>query len=184
MSVAIPRNSLSPPQLRALLATPWGWIACGLGSGLAPVAPGTFGSLAAVLPYLLLRELPVWIVLLIILALFALGVRAADAVETLLQRKDPGLIVVDEWVGQWLTLALMEAALAHWPELFGAPSLWRTLLIGFVAFRLCDIVKPWPASLADRRVPGGLGTMLDDAAAALWAALLGAGVLAALRLVL
>jgi phosphatidylglycerophosphatase A len=167
---------------RALMRTGSGWIATGLGSGLAPAAPGTFGSLAAIAPYLLLRELPFWAVVLVTLALFALGVRAADAVEAQLQRKDPGLIVVDEWVGQWLTLALMEAALARWPEPFGATPLWRTLAIGFVAFRVCDIAKPWPASLADRRVPGGLGTMLDDAAAALWAVLLGLGALAALSL--
>ena len=180
MNDAVPRSRLSPIQRRALLSTPWGWIACGLGSGLAPFAPGTFGSLAAIAPYLALRAAPVWGIAIALVALFMLGVRAADAVERQLDRKDPGLIVVDEWVGQWLTLALLEAMAARWPELIGTRPLWCVLLVGFVAFRLCDIVKPWPASVADRSVPGGLGTMLDDVVAALWAALLGAGVLATL----
>jgi len=183
MNLSIPRTNVSPSQRRALLASPSGWIATGLGSGFAPFAPGTFGSLAALVPYLALRHAPGWALALAIVALFALGVRAADAVEAMLERKDPGLIVVDEWVGQWLTLTLMEAMAGRFPDTFGTPLLWHVLLIGFLAFRLCDIVKPWPASLADRRVPGGLGTMLDDVAAALWAALLGAGLLAALALV-
>jgi phosphatidylglycerophosphatase A len=176
----IPRTNLSAPQRRALLATPWGWIACGFGSGLAPVAPGTFGSLASILPYLLLRELPLWVALLITLAVFWLGVLAADAVETLLSRKDPGLIVIDEWVGQWLTLLLLERAPVWLPGIAAPLPLWAMLLLGFVLFRACDVAKPWPASAVDRGVAGGLGTMLDDAIAALWAAVLGGAVLVAL----
>jgi phosphatidylglycerophosphatase A len=170
--------NLSPDERRALLRQPAGWIASGLGSGLAPFAPGTFGSLAAVVPYFALRQAPGWWIAAIIVLVFAIGTRAADKVEALLARKDPGVIVIDEWIGQWMTLALLEAALARWPESLGQVPLWQVLLLGFILFRLCDIIKPWPASLADRSVPGGLGTMLDDAIAALWAALLGAAVLA------
>src|SRR3546814_2181669 len=72
------RTTLSAAQRRALLATPWGWLACGFGSGLAPVAQGTFGSLAALLPWLALRGLPAWIYALVLLAGFAVGVRACN----------------------------------------------------------------------------------------------------------
>src|SRR5574337_1323703 len=70
------KKRLSTEQRRALLASPAGWLACGFGSGLAPVAQGTFGSLAALLPWWLLRELPWWIYLAVLLVGFAIGVRA------------------------------------------------------------------------------------------------------------
>jgi phosphatidylglycerophosphatase A len=161
--------TLGSDQRRALLAHPAGWIACGFGSGLIPVAPGTAGSLAALLPWLALRELP-WPYHFAALALaFALGVWACNWAVRVLKIADPGAVVWDEFVGQWLALV---------PLLF-MPRSWLWILCGFILFRIFDIAKPWPVSWADRRVSGGLGVMLDDAVAGAYAAL---ALLLALRL--
>jgi phosphatidylglycerophosphatase A len=144
---------------RALLATPAGWIACGFGSGLTPKAQGTFGSLAAILPWLLLRQLSLPMYLMVVLAGFALGVWACDVAGRAIGVADHRSIVWDEFIGLWL--ALLPALLAPW---------WAVVL-GFVLFRLFDIVKPWPISWLDRRVKGGLGVMIDDVVAGLFAAI-------------
>lgn len=152
---------LDAQQRRAILAHPAGWIASGFGSGLSPVAPGTAGSLAALLPWFALRELPLpWYALVLALA-FALGVWASNIVVAKLRVQDPGVIVWDEFVGQWIALA----PLLVWPR--G----WPWIAAGFVLFRLFDIRKPWPVSWADRRVKGGLGVMLDDVLAGAYAAI-------------
>jgi phosphatidylglycerophosphatase A len=144
--------SLTPAQRRAILADPGGWIASGFGSGLAPKAPGTVGSAVALLPWLALRELPAWGYFGVCAAVFVLGAWAARRWIERLHSHDPGWIVIDEFVGQWLALAF-------------APRGWLWPLAGFALFRLFDIWKPWPVSWADRRVHGGLGVMLDDALA-------------------
>ncbi|MCK9538795.1 phosphatidylglycerophosphatase A [Dokdonella sp.] len=155
-------------QRRALLSHPAGWIASGFGAGLSPVAPGTAGSLAALLPWLVLRELPwPWYALALLVG-FAVGVWAAAVSVARLRLADPGAIVWDEFVGQWIALAPLLWFTGGWP--------W--VLVGFALFRLFDVAKPWPVSWADRRVSGGLGVMLDDVLAGLWAALVLAGVLA------
>jgi phosphatidylglycerophosphatase A len=153
--------SLNAAQRRALLRDPAGWIATGLGSGLSPVAPGTAGSLAALLPWLALRELPWFAVLAVIAAVFVLGVWASNRVIARLHVSDPGCIVIDEFVGQWLALL---------PLLF-APRAWLWLIAGFALFRLFDVWKPWPVSWADRNIKGGLGVMLDDVFAGVLAAI-------------
>lgn len=150
-----------------------GWLATGLGAGLAPIAPGTVGSAVALLPWLGLRALHPLLQIAAIALVFWIGTRVSARVVRRVGREDPGVIVIDEWVGQWLTLMLMELALRAAPALFGTPDLLAVLGIGFVAFRICDILKPWPASWADRRVHGGLGVMLDDALAGVWAGFLG-----------
>ena len=150
-----------PAQRRALFAHPAGWIALGFGSGLSPRAPGTIGSLAALLPWLALRELPLPLYALVVAAAFALGVWACDWAVRVSRNDDPGFVVWDEFVGQWLA---------------ATPLLWSPhggygLLAAFVLFRLFDVLKPWPVSLVDRRVQGGFGVMLDDAIAGLLAAI-------------
>lgn len=153
--------SLDASQRRALLRHPFGWIACGFGSGLSPVAPGTAGSLVALLPWLALRELPLpWIVV-ALAAAFALGVVACDWAVRRLWISDPGAVVWDEFVGQWIALS---------PLLFVSRDAWW-ILCGFVLFRIFDIAKPWPVSWADRKIAGGFGVMLDDAIAGIYAAL-------------
>ena len=158
MNTPIERKTLTPAQRRALLATPAGWIACGLGSGLAPVAQGTFGSLAAILPWLLLREVSLPLNLLVIVLGFALGVWACGMAGRALGVDDHRALVWDEFVGLWI--ALLPALLAPW---------WA-VVIGFALFRLFDVWKPWPIRVLDRRLKGGLGVMVDDVVAGVFAA--------------
>ena len=152
-----------------LLAHPWGWVASGLGSGLSPWAPGTVGSAVAVGLFVLSGALawPWWWHLLVLAVAFGLGVLASDWTCRALTTDDASAIVMDEWVGQWLTLAV---GAAFWP--FGGgwmtPAFYAT---AFLLFRIADILKPWPASLADRTLHGGFGAMFDDLLAALYSAL-------------
>jgi phosphatidylglycerophosphatase A len=158
MTASVERKTLTTAQRRALLATPAGWIACGLGSGLAPVAQGTFGSLAAILPWLLLREVSLPMNLVIIVLGFALGVWACGLAGRALGVDDHRALVWDEFVGLWI--ALLPALLAPW---------WA-VVIGFALFRLFDVWKPWPIRVLDRRLKGGLGVMVDDVVAGVFAA--------------
>ena len=132
------------------------FLAFGLGSGAVPWAPGTFGTLAAVPLWYLLAQLPLSTYLLLVLAAFALGCWLCQRTSEDIGVHDHGGIVWDEFVGLWLTLILV-------------PDGWPWLLAGFVLFRFFDILKPWPIRWADRRVGGGLGIMLDDVLAALYA---------------
>lgn len=140
--------------------SPARWVASFLGSGLAPVAPGTMGSLAALAPGLALlwlshAALGAGVVVVVALGLWA--VRAAGA------GGDPGWVVIDEVAGQWIALL----ALAH-PSVAGA-------LAAFAAFRLFDIAKPGPVGWAER-LPGAAGVMADDVLAGALAAVLVWGV--------
>ena len=160
------KKTLSAEQRRALLATPAGWLACGFGSGLTPVAQGTFGSLAALLPWLLLRHLSIPLYVLVLLAGFAIGVWACDIAGRALGVDDHRSLVWDEFIGQWIALIplLLPALL---PTRF---SMWWWLLAGFVLFRLFDVWKPWPISWLDRHLKGGMGVMVDDVVAGVFAA--------------
>ncbi len=145
---------------RVALQTPDGIVAFGFGSGLAPWAPGTFGSLAALLPYVLLTQLPAWQYGLVVVAAFALGIWVCEKTSHRLGVHDHGGIVWDEFVGLWIALFICPF------------NLWAVGL-GFALFRLFDIVKPWPIGWLDRNTQGGLGIMIDDvvAGAYAWAAL-------------
>lgn len=160
------KKILTSEQRSALLASPAGWIASGFGSGLAPKAQGTFGSLAAVLPWLLLRELPLPVYALVLVAGFALGVWACQVAGRALGVDDHRALVWDEFVGLWI--ALLPAM--HAP--------WWAVLAGFVLFRLFDVAKPWPISWLDRHLKGGLGVMVDDVVAGVFAAVVLAVVMA------
>ena len=153
---------LDAAQRRVLLSRADGWIASGCGSGLVPRAPGTVGSLAALLPWLGLRLLPLPAYLLVLAVAFALGVWACGRAARRVGLHDPGAFVWDEFVGQWLALL---------PVLAGP---WWGVVLGFALFRLFDVWKPWPVGWADRRLHGGLGVMADD----VLAGLIAAGVLA------
>jgi phosphatidylglycerophosphatase A len=125
-------------------------------AGYFPVAPGTVGSAAGLLVYLLVRwsGSPVVEVALIVV-LFAAGVWAGTTAEQYFGGIDPGPVVIDEVVGMLITLAFVPVGLA------GA-------LTGFVLFRVFDVIKPFPAGRLER-LPGGLGVMADDAMAAVYA---------------
>lgn len=131
-------------------------LAFGLGSGAAPKAPGTFGTLAAIPLYLLISQLTPWHYLVVVLIMLGFGVWLCDKVAQELGVHDHPGIVWDEWVGFFITMWL-------------APTGWIWLLLGFGLFRFFDIFKPWPINLLDRNVPGGWGIMLDDLVAGLYA---------------
>jgi phosphatidylglycerophosphatase A len=133
-------------------------VATGLGSGYSPFAPGTAGSLVGLLLFLPLARLAWPVQLAATAALTLVGVLAAGRVARRVGRKDPGLVVVDEVAGQWITFLAL-------------PVTPATALAGFLLFRVMDIVKPWPARDLER-LPGGLGIMADDVAAGIYAQLL------------
>jgi phosphatidylglycerophosphatase A len=114
------------------------------------------GSLAALPLWLLMSQWPLWQYSLMLVLAFALGVWAAGKTGQAVGETDHGGIVWDEFVGLWITLAVV-------------PREWPWVLAGFVAFRVFDILKPPPVRQLERRIPGGLGVMLDDVAAGLYA---------------
>jgi phosphatidylglycerophosphatase A len=131
------------------------------GAGYAPVAPGTAGSAVGILLILMTRAWPAaWQVLLLV-AVCLLGVWSATRAARHFQREDPGHVVVDEVAGQMLTALCLDLSLAG-------------LGVAFILFRILDIVKPWPARGLEA-LPGGLGIMADDLAAAAygWVAMWG-----------
>lgn len=137
-------------------------IAFGFGSGLAPKAPGTFGTLAAVPFWFLLAPLPLPLYALATAILFAIGVWASDVTCRRLGVHDHGGIVIDEFAGFYVTLLPVAASLVA--------ASWLSLLAAFLLFRVFDVLKPWPIRVLDRRVHGGFGVMLDDLVAGLFAA--------------
>jgi phosphatidylglycerophosphatase A len=133
------------------------WLATWFGAGRLPWAPGTWGSLFALpLAWLLLALGGPWLLLIAAALVFVLGLWASDRYMKAVGLHDPGAIVIDEVAGQWLTLAI-------------APLDPLAFLLGFVLFRVADVLKPWPASWLDRRVGGAFGVMIDDVAAAVYA---------------
>src|SRR5262249_12236573 len=142
-------NRSQSPSASVLLRHPFGWIASGFGSGFSPVAPGTAGTIAALLPWWLwMRGVPMAYYSPALVAPFASGVWASEWVVKRSGIADPQVVVWDEFVGVWIAL-------------FAAPAGWIWMLAGFALFRLFDIWKPWPVRWADHRVHGGLGVMLD-----------------------
>jgi len=131
-------------------------VATWFGAGLARKAPGTWGSVAA-LPFA--WAIQYWAgsagLVLAAMLVFLIGWAASNRLVDTMGIEDPQIIVVDEVVGQWLTLAC-------------GPLSIPAYLIGLLLFRAADITKPFPASWADRKVGGGLGVMLDDVLAALY----------------
>ena len=121
-----------------------------------PLAPGTFGTLAAVPFYFLLVQTPFWIYASIVILAFISGIYFCQTAADHLGVHDHPAIVWDEMVGYWLTM-------------IAAPPGWQWPVAGFVLFRFFDIVKPWPISWIDGRIDGGLGIMLDDILAAVYA---------------
>ncbi|MCC6202368.1 MAG: phosphatidylglycerophosphatase A [Gammaproteobacteria bacterium] len=144
------------PAPRDLLGQPGHWPALGFGAGLAPRAPGTAGTLVGVALMYALRDIPWPGYLALVVLGFAFGVWFCARTARALGVHDHPAIVWDEVIGYLVTMALGPATGA-WP--------W----VGFVLFRLFDIVKPWPISWLDRRVGGGFGIMVDDLLAAVYA---------------
>ena len=138
------------------------FLAIGLGSGAAPKAPGTFGTVAAVVLYVPLSLLSVELYGALVLLAGVIGIYLCDKTSKDWGVHDHGAIVWDEFVGYWITM-------------FMIPVTWYWALLGFVLFRLFDIWKPWPVRYFDKHVHGGLGIMLDDIVAGImaWVVLFG-----------
>jgi phosphatidylglycerophosphatase A len=122
--------------------------------GFIPIAPGTFGSAAGLLLYILLNRMPPVVTVVAILVLFAVGVWSGSIAERELGGTDPGPVVLDEVVGMLITLAFVPV------NLTGA-------FVAFLVFRAMDVVKPWPSRRFEA-LHGGLGIMADDAMAAVY----------------
>lgn len=150
--------NLKPDSLKAIWRKPIYFLAFGFGSGAFPKAPGTAGTLVAVGIYLSLPTLTPLLYGLMLLLTFAVGVYVCGKTATDLGVHDHGGIVWDEFVGYWITM-------------FMAPTGLLWVFVGFMLFRLLDIVKPWPIGWVDKHVKGGLGIMLDDVLAGIMAAL-------------
>lgn len=124
--------------------------------GFFPIAPGTAGSLAALLLFAFIRWVGVpALELAAIPVVLIVGIWAANGAESVLARKDPGPVVIDEVLGMLITLALLPVSMLG-------------VLAGFLLFRIFDIVKPYPAGRLEH-LHGGLGIMLDDAMAGVYA---------------
>jgi phosphatidylglycerophosphatase A len=143
-------------------------MATGLGTGYAPLIPGTFGSIPGLLASWLLWSWGGPLASAIGLAIVvAVGVWAAGRAEAHFGRSDPGQVVIDEVAGQMLTLAFV-------------PPTPQALAIGFVVFRVLDVIKPFPARRLES-LPAGSGIMADDLAAGIYGNLLLQGAMYALR---
>ena len=154
-----PRARETPSTAATPLATPFDRLAHVLavwfGCGHVPVAPGLAGTLGAIPLYLLLRHEGTGVVAAAAVLLTVVGIWAAGRVARRRGGKDPQIIVIDEVAGVFVTWV-------------AAPPTLSGLLAGVVLFRLFDQTKPWPARLAERRLPGGWGIVLDDVFAGLW----------------
>jgi len=123
------------------------FIGTGFYSGYAPVAPGTFGSLVALLIYLIPGFENLFIIIPAILVSIIIGIPVGNYFEKL-YGKDPGIFTLDEFIGTWITFLFV-------------PKEWVIILLGFVLWRILDITKPFPAKKAEE-FNGGVGIILDD----------------------
>lgn len=132
-------------------------ISTGLGTGLSPFAPGTVGSLLALLVYAIPGFEKIYVMIPVIVVFFAWGTYSAGRMENVYGH-DPSRVVIDEIVAMWISLLFL-------------PKRLILAVIVFFVFRILDIVKPWPANVFDRR-SGGISIMMDDVACGVYANLL------------
>lgn len=144
-------NKLTP----SLLKDPVHFLSFGFGTGYIPKAPGTAGTLVGVALYIPLQFLSDIIYAVVLVMMFLLGCWLCAKTSAVLGTHDHGAIVWDEIVGYLLTM-------------LAAPVGWAWIVLGFLLFRLFDILKPWPISWFDKQVKGGFGIMLDDVIAAIF----------------
>lgn len=172
------KESNQAPNFKSQTRKAWWWFATWFGSGLAPKASGTAGSLAA-LPFAFLIQYYAGNLALFIAAivLFFIGWWASNKyMEYHAEKHDPKEIVVDEVAGMWLTLSLLfpqELGSLLIYKFFPAYNSYFFLIFmgcvsGFILFRIFDAIKPWPISVADRKIKGGFGVMFDDILAAIY----------------
>jgi phosphatidylglycerophosphatase A len=134
----------------------------GFGSGLAPKAPGTFGSAFALLFVPIWLFLGFWNSIIAIILMSLIGIYICGHTAKVMDVHDDGRIVWDEFAGQSITFL---------PLIYFSQISWSWIFIAFALFRLFDVWKPWPIRVIDRQVGGGFGIMFDDIIAGIWAAL-------------
>lgn len=144
------------PSFQQIIRNPIHFLAFGFGSGLSPKAPGTAGTLVALLLWPFLAELPLAAYLFVVAVASIGGFYLCGKTASDLGVHDHPGIVWDEIAGFWLTMTAV-------------PVTWYWMLAGFVLFRLFDIWKPWPISWLDKEVEGGVGIMVDDLLAGVFA---------------
>lgn len=142
--------------VKAVFSNPINFLAIGFGSGLSPKAPGTAGTLMSIPVYWGLSHLTSSHYLLACLLVSLVGIAICEYTANYLKTHDHPGIVWDEFAGFFITM-------------IGVSATGWNILIGFVLFRIFDIFKPWPISWLDKKVSGGLGIMLDDIVAGLFA---------------
>lgn len=145
------------PKFVDLLKNPVHLLAFGFGSGLAPKAPGTFGTLMSVPFFVLMMQLNLWGYIAVTVAVSLVGFYLCGKTAKDLGVHDHGGIVWDEFAGFFITMLPLQAIGSMYESRF-----WLITLSGFVVFRLFDALKPWPIIWFDKNVHGGLGIMLDD----------------------
>jgi phosphatidylglycerophosphatase A len=148
-------NSAASPNMK----NPVHFLAFGFGSGLAPKAPGTFGTLAAIPVWYFAASAGIWAYIAVTVCVIAIGPYLCGKTSSDMKVHDHGGIVWDEIAGYLITMTAL-------------PITWQWAVLGFLLFRLFDIWKPWPIGWLDKRVDGGLGIMVDDLVAGLYAALI------------
>ena len=146
-------NALPRPNM----LNPVHFLAFGLGSGLAPKAPGTAGTLASLPFFYFMSFLNINTYLIVLSIVIIFGIWLCGKTSSDLGVHDHPGIVWDEFAGMFVTM-------------IAVPVTWISVLAGFLLFRLFDIWKPWPIGLLDKRISGGLGIMLDDILAGVFAA--------------
>ncbi|WP_218313255.1 phosphatidylglycerophosphatase A [Alteromonas antoniana] len=143
---------------RVSMKNPVHFLALGFGSGLIPVMPGTFGSLAAIPLLLVCSTLSETLFLAVTILCCLAGIYFCGKTADDMQVHDHGSIVWDEVAGMFVTFLFL-------------PLSWPYLVAGFLLFRIFDILKPWPIGVIDKRLHGGTGIMLDDILAGVMACL-------------
>jgi phosphatidylglycerophosphatase A len=135
------------------------FVATGFYVGNVPIAPGTIGSLIGLPPCFLLSQINLLLAISFILLFVFFAVWIASRAEKILEKEDPGKIVIDEIAGLLVTF-------------IGVPFTWTTASVGFVLFRAFDILKPFPIRALEQRITGGAGVVLDDVLAGIYANLI------------
>jgi len=149
----------TPIAAKLIFSNPIHLLAFGFGSGLAPKAPGTFGTIACLPLYWLLSDLSHIYYLLACVIVSLIGIFICGYTAKALKTHDHPGIVWDEFAGFFITM-------------IGISFSWFNVLLGFILFRIFDIWKPWPISWLDSKVSGGLGIMIDDIVAGIFSLLI------------
>ena len=144
--------------------------AVGFGSGLAPKAPGTFGSVAAIPFFYLLAMLSIEGYIAVLAMTSLLGFWFCHVTSAAMGVHDHKAIVWDEFVGIWVTMLPVLQLYSEVNNPFDIPFMW--IVAGFVLFRFFDVLKPFPISWLDKKVEGGFGIMIDDIVAGIFAAII------------